>query len=189
MKAIIYRDGNIVEVSVPGSNYTVPYTVNDDGNVAGTSETGLFIWRGSSGIEDMGSFGGVAAFPVDMNNHGDVLVNVLYREPYLEYRQYAYGGTETLVYRDGEELWLPRTQYGIASGAAINDAGSVAGLFGVIPAHEEHAFVWDAKNGLRDLGIAGESSAAADINDHGVVVGKFGPNYEDPSSRVGEAND
>ena len=41
---------------------------------------------------------------------------------------------------------------------------------------ETHAFIWDAANGMRDLGSLGGESYAAAINDSGTVVGTYIPN-------------
>ena len=91
-------------------------------------------------------------------------------------------------------LWEPRTgirslgtlpgepQPGLQTQAEdINNAGQVVGAVHVNPffAHAPSAFIWDAANGMRDLGSLGvcgsepgaRSAFAAAINDSGQVVG------------------
>jgi len=57
----------------------------------------------------------------------------------------------------------------------INDLGQVVGVSGLTGDNEAHAFLWDAANGMTDLGTLGDSysnSFAYDINDAGQVVGR-----------------
>src|SRR5262245_19214383 len=46
----------------------------------------------------------------------------------------------------------------------------------VTSAFATHAFLWDATNGMRDLGTLGGDSYAAAINDSGTVIGTYIPN-------------
>jgi probable HAF family extracellular repeat protein len=62
---------------------------------------------------------------------------------------------------------LPGGDYSTAAG--INDSGQVVGYSSAIGGY--HAFLWDAVNGMQDLGTLGGSSSAQGINDSGQVVG------------------
>jgi probable HAF family extracellular repeat protein len=63
---------------------------------------------------------------------------------------------------------------------AINDAGQVVGVSQTIESGG-HAFFWDRRNGMIDLGVLyeGDMSAAYGVNDHGQVVGFSGPDDRD----------
>ncbi|MCH8043263.1 MAG: hypothetical protein IID44_06045 [Planctomycetes bacterium] len=95
--------------------------------------------------------------------------------------------------RDGTFIWdAERGQRDLSSlgwpgGSVvdINDSGQVVGAFAtgetvsvdfgsfVSDMPIRHAYVWDEQNGLRDIGVRGESwtSSAVDINNSGTVVG------------------
>ena len=55
----------------------------------------------------------------------------------------------------------------------VNESGQAVGASGHPHGAETHAFFWDAKGGIRDLGTlpGGDYSSAFSINDSGVVVG------------------
>ena len=57
---------------------------------------------------------------------------------------------------------------------ALNDQGQVVGYSGVANGLN-HAFLWSATAGMRDLGSIGNTnSRATAINSHGQVMGVFG---------------
>ncbi len=63
---------------------------------------------------------------------------------------------------------------GYSQAVAINDSGQVAGV-GVTAAHETHGFIWDATNGMSDLGtLPGDDYISPTaINNGGRVVGNM----------------
>ncbi len=62
-----------------------------------------------------------------------------------------------------------------SSAYGLNEAGQVVGLSNPPGDAASHAFLWDAANGMRDLGtirgLPGDFSGASDINEAGQVVG------------------
>jgi probable HAF family extracellular repeat protein len=57
-----------------------------------------------------------------------------------------------------------------SNGYDINDLGQIVGDSSLANG-EMHAFVWDAVNGMRDLGTSGLQSMANHINNQGIIVG------------------
>ena len=58
---------------------------------------------------------------------------------------------------------------------AVNDVGQVVGR--VSTASGVRPFLWDAINGMVDLGSLGGDASAADVNNNGVVAGRCGNSY------------
>ncbi len=127
-----------------------------------TGENHAFIWDASNGIRDLGTLGGTYNQPVAINSSGQVigLSSKTGDSPLRAYvwdsshgmRCLTLGGSNSLPY-------------------AINDAGQVVG--DATTTNElNHAFIWDAANGIRDLGTLGGNYAnAVALNASGQVVG------------------
>jgi probable HAF family extracellular repeat protein len=129
-----------------------------------------FLLDPTQGYIDLGTFGGEFAYATDINNSAQVLVNSYYAGPVLQYGDYEYLGTRTLVYQNGQETPVPDAPSQITYGWAINERGQVAGSFQSIPGRETHAFVWDPATGMTDIS-GGQNTDATDINNVGTVVG------------------
>jgi probable HAF family extracellular repeat protein len=58
-----------------------------------------------------------------------------------------------------------------SSANGVNNAGQVVGISDTATSGVRHAFIWDATNGMQDLGSLGGLSSARRINNSGQVVG------------------
>ena len=146
-----------------GGRFTLPYAINDRGQVAGFSQVGpstyhLFLWDRGKGMQDLGR---VDNRTVDINSEG-VIAGTM-EDPNGNRRAFVWApdsGRHVLGTLGGDN----------AETCGLNDRGQVVGasetIDGVL-----HAFVWDATNGMRDLtpSFSGHSRAWS-INDAGQVV-------------------
>lgn len=145
-------------------------SINENGDIVGISanQAGYnhaVLWRNGRLI-DLGGFGYENSYVHKINNFGQI-AGWAYTSPTV-------GPMAVLASKDGISYLgtLPSTQsYGTASIAnSLNNRGMVVG------GSNNHAFLWTAQSGMRDLGSLGGNSmligsSATDINDKGEVVG------------------
>jgi probable HAF family extracellular repeat protein len=150
------------------------------------------FWGHDGGITDVGTLpGAYFAFPFAVNSRGEVVgqaANTI-PDPYsmigLGYQSRAF------YWKNGVMQDLGTLGTGTDAFAfAINDQGQVLGwsyinsvpnpicaaasyFFGFFPVVlTTSSFIWDKKNGMRDLGsLGGTCTLADDLNDHGQIVG------------------
>jgi probable HAF family extracellular repeat protein len=111
-------------------------------------------------VTDLGTLGGDTSRANGINNHGQVVGEARTND-----------GTENPFLWDSARGM--RDLRGLDSAKAINDAGQVVGN-GITqgPFFHEHAFLWEADHGVKDLGtLGGIRSKAFGINTKGQVVG------------------
>ena len=147
--------------------------INNAGQVAGYSYSGTsnHAARFTDGVvEDLGTIpGGHTSTGLAINDLGDVVGDSEYS---------VNGGSirHATLFRNGTATdlgFLPSWgNYSRANG--INDAGQVVGHSGAsLSTTNTRAFIWDATNGMRDLGTLGGGYAKAfSINDSGFVTGR-----------------
>jgi probable HAF family extracellular repeat protein len=165
--AVVWRDGAMVRIDIPGFFQALATAINDKGATVGASldfelvQSG-FLWRDGQVIELADS--GHTMVPWDINNRGQI---VGYAEAFPGPNE-----TEPVIWKDGRITPLSGTWgsfHGFAWG--INDRGEVV-LSGHDASHAngtgDHAYVW-ADGELRLL--PGAVAIPFDINQHGVAVG------------------
>lgn len=147
-----------------GTGASVAYAINDAGRMVGYSERHVggraVLWNNSSTATDLGTLGGLISFASGINEPGQVV-----------------GWAETADRRYHAALWNGRTptQLGelaggfVSKGFGINDDGQVVGVSATTGYSDYHAALWNGTTPI-DLGVG----TAADINNHGVVVGWSG---------------
>ncbi|MBT2209526.1 hypothetical protein [Actinomadura sp. NEAU-AAG7] len=161
----------IVNLGVlPGGNTSRATAVNDQGVIAGYSNTAkgtyhAVRWNPTGGITDLGLLpGGTYSYAHGINNRGEIV-----------------GYANTANGTDRAVRWAPNgaiTDLGTLPGrsggyaAAINDTGAVVG-YTPIQAGVFHAVRWKPGGPVSDLGTTSPlgSTTAAAINKSGVVAG------------------
>ena len=165
------------------------YGINNNGQVVGEAWAEIdsqtyrraFVWDLANGIRSLGSLGGTGAdMARGINNCGQVVGTahaVVSGRPDSWSRAFLWDeaiGMQNLGTLDDE---MPTV---VSHAYDINDHGQVVGnsrLRAPGPYDEEHAFLWDANNGMQDLNalFPGPNSYAMAINNQGEIAGKFWP--------------
>jgi probable HAF family extracellular repeat protein len=170
---------------LPNGTQSTGVSVNSRGLVAGISnndvpdpfslagfatQTRAVLWQNGE-VKDIGTLGGPDANAYGMNELGQV-----FGFSYTTSTPSPTTGVPTqdpFVWENGK-MWDIGTLGG-TSGISlfINNMGQVVGNSNLVGDQTSHAFVWDKKNGLRDLGTlpAQSFSIAWWINDQGEIVG------------------
>lgn len=152
-----------------GGTVDVSYgrALNSLGQVAGSSYTPslvqhAFFWTKTSGMQDLGTFGGQNSTAWGINDSSQVIGEA----------DLANGFTHAFLWTQAQGMQdLGTFSSGSSYAYAINNAGQVVGEATVTPT-TVHAFLWTATGGMTDLGtLGGSNSTATAINDLGQVVG------------------
>ena len=156
------------------------YGINNSGQVAGaaatTSPAGAsvkhaFLWTAGSGLQDLGTLGGDNSSASAINDNGQI----------VGYATTGSGRQHAFWRPAGGSLQDLGTLGGDTSGAnSINSRGQVVGWSRTIPGSPvQHAFLWTAAGGMRDLNNLVANPPAGDylsearaINDLGQIVGR-----------------
>jgi probable HAF family extracellular repeat protein len=155
--AVLWRDGEIIDLGTLGGAASRAWGINDRGQVVGAALTAsgedhAFLWE--DGVMTDLSAAGPFQRAFAVNQRGEI----------VGHQQF-----QSLLWRDGELIPLA-----LGSARDINDRTDVAGsIFIVEPEFVSHAALW--RDGeIRDLGVVpgGTSSAAWAVNRHRVVVGE-----------------
>jgi len=153
----------------PGGPFDVSYgyALNTPGHVAGSSYTPdgflhAILWTRSSGLRDLGTFGGQNSTAFGINDSGQVVGQA----------DLASGATHAFLWSSSKGMQDLGTLGGLSSYAyAINRLGQVVGQ-AYLASGNPHAFLWSKTAGMIDLGtLGGTASVAYAINDLGEVVG------------------
>jgi probable HAF family extracellular repeat protein len=174
--------------ALPGINNSQAEATNEHGLIVGQSENGLtdpylnipatsvVVWAKGK-ISDLGTLGGYQGIAFDVNNAGQVTGMATNTIP----DQFSIlGGTQSraFLWEDGTLRDLGTLGGPDSFGQFINNRGQVAGFSytsptpgpsGFVPADP---FIWDKKNGMRDLGnFGGAQVNPFRLNNRGELVG------------------
>jgi probable HAF family extracellular repeat protein len=149
--------------ALPSSRWAQACSISSNGVVVGDSRIGNWpnhplIWDSTLGIRDLGlSRDSLYGYAHDVNDLGHAAGS-----------QYVHGIDQATVwYGVGQPLVIGALSSGSPSYArAINDSDQAVGYSYVGDGHL-HAFVWDAVEGMSNLGV-GQANA---INQYGLIVG------------------
>lgn len=166
----------MTDIGTLGGSFSFPASINDSGQIAGTSLlTGdpidpflgvptvhAFRYSGG-GLSDLGTLGGSYSTAAGINNSGQVCgVSPL-----------ANGENRGFLYSNGVMSDIGTLGGRISYTNGINNNGLVVGQAGITGNSAGHAFIYNSVTGARtDLGtLGGFNSQAIAINDAGQVVG------------------
>ena len=159
-------DGAFQDLGTLGGNWSEAIGINDQGQVAGCSDTAtsppyvqdVFFWTASSGMQDLGASTGTTgcSFATAIGNGGQVVGTLT--------------NNDVFVWTQGQAV----EDLGFAGfPQAVNQAGAIVGLR---CCGASNAFLWTRSGGVQDLGLLPGFvfSIASSINTHGQVVGTLG---------------
>jgi probable HAF family extracellular repeat protein len=134
-----------------------------------TTETHAFLWRADK-IQDLGTLGGPDSNALVLNDRGQIagvsFVNFIANPS-------GFPTIDPFFWENGEMVDIGTL--GGTQGAPnwMNTRGQVVGFSNLAGDQVGHAFLWDKKEGLKDLGTleVGGFSSAIWINDAGEIVG------------------
>ena len=187
-RAVLWtEDGKIIDLgAVPGGTGSLATAVNNRGQAVGFSnndvsdsfsmtsgfatQTRAFLWQNGV-IRDLGTLGGPDSIAFDLNERGQI-AGISYSDSNASLNCPWPLTTHPFFWEHGK-----MTDIGSLGGSCgvsnwMNNRGQVVG-FSNVTGDQPHAFSWDRKEGLKDLGtLPGRSVSFANwINDAGEIVG------------------
>jgi probable HAF family extracellular repeat protein len=190
--AVVWRQGQIIDLGTLGGNQSAAFAVNDRGQVAGFAlnavpdpfsmfyqafsssngtQTRAFLWDKNNGMQDLGTLGGNDALALFLNQRGQVAGT-----SYTNSTPNTTTGlpTQDPFLWDGKTMLDLGTLGGTNGGpTALNNRGQVIGLSNLSGDQSSHPFLWD-QGKLIDLyanTVGGNPITANGINDAGEIVG------------------
>jgi probable HAF family extracellular repeat protein len=152
--------------TLTGNNATQAWDINSSGQVVGRSYNTVspayteFLWSNGS-MQSLNITVTSGSIP-GINDNGQVVGD--------GYNNHAF------LWTSGTKQDLGTLTGGASSSASgVNNTGKVVGISDVLVSgtNQRHAFIWDASNGMQDLGSLGGLSSARRINDAGQAVGYY----------------
>jgi probable HAF family extracellular repeat protein len=189
-RAVLWKDGEAIDLGTLGGNESSAFSVNNRGQVVGVAVNTIpdpfsflatqlraFLWQDGT-MQDLGTLGGPEAVALFVNERGQVagfsFTNSI-PNPVLD----ACGGFSINVPTEEPFLWEKdkgMASLGTLGGTCgspygLNNRGQVVGASDLAGDLTSHPFLWE-RGSLIDLGTLGGSfGIAMGINDAGEVVG------------------
>ncbi len=181
IEAVLWRNGQLINLGTLGGNESYPISVNNRGQVVGAAsnaipdplalnffplsgtQTRAFLWQNGV-MRDLGTLGGPDAFAVTVSDRGQVLGLSLTSANSL--------AQDGFLWQNGTMQDIPDALGGTnVSPFYLNNEGQVVG-FATLPGDQiNHPFLWH-DGVFTDLGTLGGDNGRADwVNELGEVVG------------------
>jgi probable HAF family extracellular repeat protein len=189
--AVVWKNGQIIDLGTFGGNFSYANAINDRGQVAGFAlnttpdsfgfaalcmnppfgqQQQAFIWRDGV-MQNLGTLGGPDSCALWVNQKGqaaghsltNAIINPVTGFPTVDPFLWDHGSMRDLGGLGGT--------FSLASW--LNDRGQVVGLSNLNGDLTSHPFLWTEPGPMQDLGTLGGSNGVANsINGDGEVVGK-----------------
>jgi probable HAF family extracellular repeat protein len=199
--AVLWKNG-IINLGTLGGNQSVANGISDRGQVVGAALNAIsdpfatiplcptcgtfaqyfnfvpaatqmhaFRWTEAGGMQDLGALGGPDSSASFVNQRGQIA-----GEFFTSFTPNPSTGVPTVdpfFWENGKMVDIGTLGGTFGAPNWMNNRGQVVGYSNVAGDQNSHAFRWDKKEGLKDLGVLpGASSSGADsINDAGEIVG------------------
>ena len=188
--AVVWKDGQIIDLGTFGGTFSYANAINDRGQVVGlalntlphsfnldecgagiqtTTQARAFIWREGDGLQELGTLGGSDSCATLINERGQVAGH-----SFTNFIPNPVTGVPTadpFLWEDGVMRDLGTLGGTLGHPNGINNRGQVCGDSNLPGDSTTHAFLWD-RGKMEDLGtLGGTFSLAQALNDRGDVVG------------------
>jgi probable HAF family extracellular repeat protein len=171
-RAVIWKDGRIIDLGTLGGNESFAAQANNRGQVVGfaldaSNNTRAFIWTEDQGLQDLGTLGASGAIAGNINERGQISGESALCDTCNQ---------DAFLWEDGKMYRIPDFGGPISFHYDLNDRGQVVGQSDLPGGVYAHPFLWDKKKGVKDLGLlpGGLSASAHWINNAGEAVGISG---------------
>lgn len=166
-RGFVWRDGTMTDIGTLGGPSTVPWAMNDRGQVVGTSLTSMmeghpFLWQDGR-LTDLGSPGPYGGDALDINDRGQVVGEYVTHS--------AHSGA--FLWQDGQMTDLGTLGGDYARAERVNERGEVTGQSWTASG-EMHAFRWHDGR-MTDLGPIGAQGRMVAIARDGLALGNVSP--------------
>ena len=194
--AVLWKHGAISALGTLGGNQSAANAINDHGQVVGAALNAIpdplannfssaylfvpaatqahaFLWTEAEGMRDLGTLGGPDSTAAFVNQHGQIAGQSYTNATISEVT--AVPTQNPFFWENGKMFDIGTLGGTMGTSGGMNNRGQVIGDSNLAGDQSRHAFVWDKKAGLRDLGtLTGYSfySHANWINDAGEIVGE-----------------
>ena len=181
IEAVLWRDGQMINLGTLGGNESFPISVNNRGQVAGAASNAIpdplaldffplsgtqtrpFLWQNGV-MQDLGTLGGPDGFAIIVNNRGQVLGLSLTSPDSL--------AQDGFLWENGIMQDIPDALGGTdVNPFYLNNQGQAVGNATLPGDQTHHPFLWQA-GVFTDLGtLGGDNGDAVWVNEVGEVVG------------------
>ncbi len=140
--------------------------------VPAATQSHAFRWTEAEGMQDLGTLGGPDSSASFVNRRGQIA-----GESFISFSPNSSTGVPTLdpfFWEKGKMVDIGTLGGTLGIPNWMNNRGQVVGFSNLAGDQLSHAFLWDKRNGLKDLGLlpGGMFGSANAINDDGEIVGE-----------------